>query len=381
MLAHLLSQTTRFEIPAWDELPGTAWTWLQGVGETWLPRLAWALAALLAALVIWALGRIVLSFFAKHARKTKNDLDDLIVEGLQSILGWVAFAGGAWFAVRYLEVAGLAKIVQAVVIVVLAVPITRVATRVISFLEARIAAKTDTKADDIVFEISGRFSGIVIYGLAVILALDHLGINVTPFIAGAGVAGVAIGFAAKDTLSNLVAGILLLLDRPFEKGDRIELWNAPPNSATWGDVVDIGLRATKIRTTDNIIVVIPNNEIMMRDIINYTGQGKSIRLRIRVGIAYTADVEKAKKILIAIAEELDWVAQKPSPPVVVVKMFGDSSVDLELRVWITDARQRIHTISHVVDRAHGEFRKAGIEIPYPKRDVYVHQSGGGRSAA
>jgi small-conductance mechanosensitive channel/protein tyrosine phosphatase (PTP) superfamily phosphohydrolase (DUF442 family) len=374
MLGHLLTQSTLPEIPAWDEIPGVAWTWFLGLGETWLPRLMGSLVALLVALLVWALGRIVLAFFAKHAKKTKNELDDLIVEGLQSILAWVAFAGGAWFAVKYLQIPSLAKFVQAVVIVILAVPLTKVATRIISFLEARIASKTDTKADDIIFEITGRFSGIVIYGLALILALDHLGINITPFIAGAGVAGVAIGFAAKDTLSNLVAGILLLLDRPFEKGDRIELWNPPPNSATWGDVVDIGLRATRVRTTDNIIVVIPNNEIMMRDIINYTGQGESIRLRIRVGIAYTADVDRAKKILIAIAEELDWVAQEPSPPLVVVKKFGDSSVDLELRVWITNARKRIHTISHITDRAHGEFNKAGIEIPYPKRDIYMHQS-------
>ncbi|MBW2261355.1 MAG: mechanosensitive ion channel family protein [Deltaproteobacteria bacterium] len=374
MLGHLFLLSKGPILPAWDEIPGIIAVWWSGLGETWLPRLTGALVALLAALVVWALGRIVLAFLAKQARKTKNELDDLIIEGLQSILAWVAFSAGAWFAVKSLEIPSLTTIVQAAVIVIMAVPLTRVATRVVSFLEARIASKTETKADDIIFEITGRFSGIVIYGLALILALDHLGINITPFIAGAGVMGVAIGFAAKDTLSNLVAGILLLIDRPFEKGDRIELWSAPPNSATWGDVVDIGLRATRVRTTDNIIIVIPNNEIMMRDIINYTGQGKNIRLRIRVGIAYTADVELAKKLLIDIARELDWVVDEPKPPLVVVKSFGESSVELELRVWIKDARKRIYTISHVTDRAHDKFKKAGIEIPYPKRDIYVHQA-------
>jgi small-conductance mechanosensitive channel len=93
-----------------------------------------------------------------------------------------------------------------------------------------------------------------------LLALDVLGINVVPFVAGAGVVGIAVGFAAKDTLSNLIAGVLLIMDRPFEVGDRIEVWSAPKNSATWGDVIDIGLRATKIKTTDNIVIIIPNNE-------------------------------------------------------------------------------------------------------------------------
>jgi small-conductance mechanosensitive channel len=114
---------------------------------------------------------------------------------------------------------------------------------------------------------------------------------------------------------------------------------------------------------------------MTRDIINYTAQGGAIRLRIRVGIAYTADVPAAKELLIKVARELDWVVDEPAAPRVVVKSFGESSVDLELRVWIDEARQRIHTISHVTDRAHAEFREAGIEIPYPKRDVYLHKVG------
>ncbi len=95
---------------------------------------------------------------------------------------------------------------------------------------------------------SGRFSGFIILATAIIIALDLLGVNVMPFIAGAGVAGVAIGFAAKDTLSNLIAGILLIIDRPFEVGDRIEVWSAPAGTATWGDVIDIGCTRFPILT-------------------------------------------------------------------------------------------------------------------------------------
>ena len=224
--------------------------------------------------------------------------------------------------------------------------------------------------DDIVVDLSKKFSGVIICSLGIVLALDVLGLNIMPFVAGAGIIGIAIGFAAKDTLSNLIAGILLIIDRPFEIGDRIEVWCAPANSATWGDVMKIGLRATQIKTTDNIFIIIPNNEIMKRDIINYTSVTKEIRVRIQVGIAYEADTKKAKDTIAGICLELDWVMREPAPKV-VVKSFGDSAVNLETRVWISEPRRRIDTISYVTDRIKDEFQKEGIEIPYPKREIYI----------
>ena len=240
----------------------------------------------------------------------------------------------------------------------------------VPYLEHKLASRTSTKVDDVIFDLMKRFSAIIIFATAIILSLDQLGVNIMPFVAGAGVAGIAIGFAAKDTLSNIIAGVLLLIDRPFEVGDRIEVWSAPANSATWGDVLDVGLRATKIRTTDNIVIVIPNNEIMKRDIINYTTITKEIRVRIPIGIAYDADVNKAKEAIVRISLEMEWVLKEP-PPRVVVKSFGDSAVNLEARVWISDPRQRIHTVSHITDRVKEVFKEEGIEIPFPKRDIYI----------
>lgn len=244
------------------------------------------------------------------------------------------------------------------------------------YLESKLAEKTATSLDDVILGLFKKFSGVIIYVTGIILALDVLGLNIMPFVAGAGVAGIAIGFAAKDTLSNLIAGILLIIDRPFEVGDRIEIWSAPKDSATWGDVIDIGLRATKIRTTDNIVIVIPNNEIMMRDIINYTTVTDEIRVRIPIGIAYDADVKKAKEIIKNISLELDWVMHDP-PPKIVVRSFGDSAVNLQARVWIKEPRRRIDTISYITDRVKEVFDQEGIEIPYPKRDIYIKTQGAG----
>jgi small-conductance mechanosensitive channel len=259
-------------------------------------------------------------------------------------------------------------------IIMLAAIANSIVNLILPYAEQKIAANTDTHLDDVILGLFKKFSGVIIFATGIILALDVLGLNIMPFIAGAGVAGIAIGFAAKDTLSNLIAGILLIIDRPFEVGDRIEIWSAPKDAATWGDVIDIGLRATKIRTTDNIVIVIPNNEIMRRDIINYTTITKEIRVRIPIGIAYDADVKKAKELIIKIAQELKWVMQEPAPKV-VVRNFGDSAIDLQARIWISEPRRRMDTISYVTDRVKQAFDEEGIEIPFPKRDIYIKKEG------
>ncbi len=266
------------------------------------------------------------------------------------------------------------RVFYAFMIMILASFANNVVMTLLPVLDQKIALKTETDLDNIIFGLLHKFATILIFVTAGILALDVLGLNIMPFVAGAGIAGIAIGFAAKDTLSNVIAGILLIVDRPFEVGDRIEVWSAPANSASWGDVLEIGLRATKIRTTDNLVIIIPNNVIMTRDIINYTTINDEIRVRIPIGIAYDADVKKAKELITKVSLELDWVMGEPSPPKVVVKSFGDSAVNLEARVWISDPRRRMDTISHITDRVKEVFQEEGIEIPYPKRDIFIKKS-------
>ena len=192
--------------------------------------------------------------------------------------------------------------------------------------------------------------------------------------------GLALSFAAKDTLSNLIAGVLLIMDRPFKVGDRIELWNAPRETGTWGDVIEIGLRATKIRNPDNLVVVVPNNEIMRRDIINYTMSGDDIRLRIPFSCAYESDIERAKALLKEVAPTVKGVKLDPAP-IVIVRGFGPSEVNLQLRVWIMEARSRRRIADEITEKAMVAFAGAGVEIPYPKRELYIRGGGGGGTAA
>jgi small-conductance mechanosensitive channel len=342
-----------------------------GGKNVYLTFLLKAAAALVIAVFVWLIVKWILSTFEKRAKRynffqNNEKIFPIIRKAL--FYGLILVVGT--YLIRLFDIKLLEKSFDAFIIILLASPATDFLHLLLSYLERHFIGKKDTKIDDIVFDLLNKFAGAAIYAIAIILALDILGVNVMPFIAGAGVAGIAIGFAAKDTLSNLIAGVLLILDRPFEVGDRIEVWSAPTGSATWGDVIDIGLRATKIKTTDNIVIVIPNNEIMKRDIVNYTIITSKIRIRINIGIAYDADLKKAKKIISSVAETAKWVAEEP-PPKVVVRNFGESSVDLQLRVWINDARRRMDVIDYITDAVKEAFDGQGIEIPYPKRDITI----------
>ena len=326
--------------------------------------------------IVWLILRQILSFIEKRMKKINLiEIQESLFKIIRTavLLALVLLTGT--YIIELFDLPLLEKIFHALFVILFAAPSKKFLVVTIRYLQSRVAHKTDSKIDDILFDLLIRFSNFIIYTVAVVIALDLLGINVVPFIAGAGVAGVAIGFAAKDTLSNLIAGVLLIIDRPFEVGDRIEVWSAPAGSATWGDVIDIGLRATKIKTTDNIIIIIPNNEIMLRDIINYTIISEKIRVRINIGIAYEANLQKAKDVIIQVAEATEWVTDDP-PPKVVVRNFGESSVDLQLRVWIKDARQRMNTISQITDKVKEVFDKEGIDIPYPRRDIFITQKSG-----
>jgi len=342
-----------------------------GTQDSLTNNLAKALVVLLAAFVLWMIVKRVLGTLEKRSVNFKllpvrKELFIVLRKMAGLVLIWMT--GLIW--IRLLDLTMTEKIFHAVFIIIAATPIRTVLLIFLEYLERHLAERTETNLDNIVIDLLNKFSGAIVYATAAVIALDVLGVNVMPFIAGAGVLGVAVGFAAKDTLSNLIAGILLIIDRPFEIGDRIEVWSVPKGNASWGDVIDIGLRATRIKTTDNIVVIIPNNEIMTRDIVNYTIISSSIRVRINIGIAYDADLEKAKGLILEAARSADWILPNPAPKV-VVRNFGESSVDLQARVWIRDARRRMDTIDYITDTVKTLFDKNGIEIPFPKRDITI----------
>jgi len=345
--------------------------WLAGARDYALPKLLQTAGQVLLGIVVYIVARWVLVRIERRVTtRTESKLDDHVVEVVRrsaqiSVVAWVG-----WRTAHIWDLEGLATLVVAVWIVALSLPLSDFVAKLLRVVEEEIVPKTATTLDDTALPLLNKIIRFVIIAAGVVVALTQLNIDITPIIAGGTVVGVAVGLAAKDTLSNLIAGVLLILDRPFHVGDRIEVWSAPTNSATWGDVIEIGLRATRIKTTDNIIVVVPNNQIMQRDIINYTASGDDIRLRIAISIAYNADPEKAKEIVRRVALETDGVMSDPAPQV-IIRRFSESAVDLQLRVWIENARRRRAIGDEITDRVKTEFDRAGVEIPYAKRDLYI----------
>ncbi|MFQ6087647.1 MAG: mechanosensitive ion channel family protein [Candidatus Methanofastidiosia archaeon] len=303
-------------------------------------------------------------------KRTKSIWDDVLFDFLKGLIPFVIYLSAVLYITFYIiKNEFFERIVYSLTILVAGIFLARFLDCSLDKIRAEIVEKTDTKFDDLILPFLRKALKLVIYVIVIIMVLDRLGYDVTTLVAGIGIAGLAISFAAKDTLENVIAGIFIILDKPFVLGDRIEVWNAPKNSATWGDVVEIGLRSTHIKTTDNILIVIPNSEIMRRDIINYTAVSPMIRVRMPVGISYESDLKKAEEILLKISE-MKGISKKPLPQV-IVKNFGESSVDLELRIWITQAKNRRKIQNTLNKKIHEEFKKHRIEMPYPKRDIFL----------
>ncbi|MCG8469555.1 MAG: mechanosensitive ion channel family protein [Gemmatimonadetes bacterium] len=340
-----------------------------------LPRLGESLLLLVLVGLFYMVARSVMRRVRARlsAGDAEPDVKEILVDLVRRVLLTPVAFWAFWRLAQIWELRLLELYLVGVWLVALTLPISHTVSGLLSIVEKRVASKTETKIDDTALPWVNRIVRWTIIGTGVMVALNTIGLNITPLLAGAGVAGVAISFAAQDTLSNLIAGVLLIIDRPFQVGDRIELWMAPNETGTWGDVIEIGLRATKIRNPDNLVVVVPNNEIMRRDIVNYTMSGAHIRLRIPFGIAYESDIERTKEVLIELAGETDGVKLDPAP-VVIVRGFGPSEVNLQLRVWIQHARERRAIADRITEAAMIAFAREGIEIPYPKREVFLKSS-------
>ena len=199
--------------------------------------------------------------------------------------------------------------------------------------------------------------------VGVVMAADQLGISVGAAIAGLGVAGIALGFAAQDSVANVIAGILIFWDKPFEVGDWVE------TESQYGKVAEITLRSTRIRTTRNTFVVIPNKRIIDATLENYSKHG-AMRVDIPIGIAYREKTAEARRVLLEAIEPMNGLCSEP-PPDVVVTALGDSSVNLAVRVWIESGEYRRPIFSSILESSKVALDRAGIQIPFPHLQLFV----------
>ena len=210
---------------------------------------------------------------------------------------------------------------------------------------------------------------IVIFIAAVYFIFVSWGVNVTGWLASAGILGVVLGFAAKDTLANLFAGIFIMADSPYKENDYINL-----DTGERGYVKHIGIRSTRIMTRDDIEITIPNSVIANSKIINESGGPyEKERVRVDISVAYGTDIKKVREILMSIATSTDEVCSNPTPRVRFRK-FGDSALMFQLLFWIEKPEMRGRVIDNVNGNIYDRFNTDNIEIPFPQRTLHIKKS-------
>jgi len=326
-----------------------------------------AIGAILAAyLVQWIFSRTVIAF----TRHTKTDLDDQIVDALRRPVFLSVILIGLAVASLQLEMPAQGRYVlygglKTLGILTFAAAVMRIASIVLQALSAREGNNIIQHRTRPIFDI---FVKLLIMGGAVYFLFLAWEIDVTAWLASAGIIGIAVGFAAQDTLSNLFAGVFIVADAPYQLGDFIVL-----EGGIRGQVTRIGMRSTRILTLDHVEITVPNSVISKSQIVNEAG-GPQVRQRckVRVGVAYGSDVERVTEVLLACAEAVTGVVRRPTPEV-WFSDFGESSLDFDLLVWVDDPAQRDRILSEIRVHIYKALAVAGIEIPFPKRDLYIKE--------
>lgn len=327
-------------------------------------------AILALTLVIAFILKIFLKVVLKPlAKKTTTKIDDIIVKSLSSLIFYVVFLVGIKVGLQHFELRTtvLQGIVDTLLILIVTIFLLRIISHLSQLWMKEWKFKTKTSADERLIPFLQKILKAVVIILAVIFAFNAWSINISPLLATAGIAGIAIGLAVKDSLSNILGGLQLVLDRTFKVGDKVEL-----ESGEMGVILDIGLRSTKMKTYDNEVVYIPNGYLANAKIKNFTHPDVSIRVNVEFGVAYGSDTEKVRQVVLDAVKKIDTVIEEPEPVVQFLKM-SDFSLDFIARGWVKEYTEAYSTKIKMTDEIYNALNRAGISIPFPTRTVYTKE--------
>ncbi|MBW6440904.1 mechanosensitive ion channel family protein [Patescibacteria group bacterium] len=302
--------------------------------------------------------------------KTKNDIDDEIIKILNMPIFYSIVLFGVYQSFSYIGILSnfaseFSKIIQSLAIIIWIFAISNIVNVIIVKLGFKFAARTKSTLDDELMPLFEKLSRIVIYFAGIMILLQIWNIDITPFLASAGIAGFVIAFAAQDTISHLFGGISIYFDKPFRVGDRVQL-----DSSEIGDVLEIGIRSTRIKTFDETVIVIPNNIIASSKIINYNQPASKIKQKITVKVAYGSDIDKVKKILFDLAVGIEGVEKNPAPSVYLTEL-GDFGLDFLVVTWVDNPKKKFNVKTKLSEEIYKQFNKEGIIIPYPTQNIYM----------
>ena len=341
--------------------------------------LIWAKELLVAALIValfWMLSQMVSLFLVKWGKKltsfTSTDLDDRILDRSVPHFSRLFNVLGLYLAIHSLSLhEKLTTILSGFLYIVLVLIVFNLFYHAFDeLLQWYVGGRQDNSSVLIsrhMVPVAEKLAMLFLMSTALIIIFKHFNYDIFSLVTALGIGSLAIGMAAKDTLAHMISGFTLMLDRPFQIGDRIRLTNGQV-----GDVTDIGLRSTKILGIDSTLLIIPNSDLCNSTVVNLARPSSTTQGRVNIGVAYDSDMERVKELLVQIAQSDAEVIDEPAP-LALFLTFGDSALNLLLLFWISDPGR----IGIVTDRINCEilrrFREEKIEIPYPIRTLKLER--------
>ncbi len=324
-------------------------------------------------LVFWSLAYVIrryaITLIQRLTTQTKSDLDDKLIDALRPPV----FSTVIWFGLIVASksagfVDGVFHFIAPVASTMIVLSLLKAALTVSSLVISALSHdgsrfKTfDVRTEPLMIIVSK----ILLLVIGAYVTLLIWGINPVGLLASAGIVGIAVGFAAKDTLANLFSGVFILADRPYKLGDYVNL-----DGGERGRVTHIGIRSTRILTRDDIEVTIPNGVIGNGKVVNESGgTHPKMRIRLNVQCAYDADLEEVEKVLMSLAQDHSEICSFPAPRV-RVRGFGESGIDIQLMGWINEPKDRGRIMHTMFKGIHRSFKEHNLEIPFPKRDLHI----------
>jgi small-conductance mechanosensitive channel len=299
-------------------------------------------------------------------RYTSPEIDDLLRKDVAPRLKWLIVIPAFYIATIRLDFisAGVKRVLGDVYFVLGLILATLIVRSLIDlaygyYLQKSVKEGREQQLNPI-YLLLRRIANVSVIAIAIYILFSHFGVNITALLAAFGIAGLALSLAAQDTLADAIAGFIILADQPYRVGDRIEI----QSEGTWGDVVDIGLRTTRIRTRDNRMVIVPNSVISKNQVINYTFPDPRYRIQMHIGIGYGSDIEQIRQLIVETVREVEGVL--PDRPVDSLYIdMGDSAMIFRVRWWIESYEDTRRMYDRVNTALQNAFDARGIETPFP----------------
>lgn len=339
-------------------------TWNYILGNLYLRFLL----ILVITLIVAFIAKLILKWVLKPlVKRTKTKIDDLIVKSISSVIFYIVIAIGFKVGFRHFEFETTTwnSLIDTLLIIIVTILFIRVINNFAHHWKVDWAAKTESTADDRLIPLIEKILEAVVIVLAAIFIFDAWSINISPLLGTAGIAGIALSFAVKDSLANILGGIQLVIDKTFKVGDKVAL-----ESGEMGVILDIGLRSTKLKTYDNEVIYIPNGSLANTKVKNFTVPDLSVRVNVDFGVEYGSDTEKVRQVVLEAVKKTENVLGEPEPVVQFLKM-SDFSLDFVARAWVKEYTLAYRTKLYITDAIYRALNEAGIGIPFPTRTVYT----------